>query len=452
MSAETFSISISGDSNDSNLVLSSASASIVDGADGSGAHLDAAINANLLTVKSDVTTVKSDVTTVKAGVVNVQTGVDSNATELAAIMAKLSTFSVAERDLLDVIKDRGFIRVGYKSQNAFPGVYDNSNVNQLGFTSSGFIPDLAKAIAQAIFGEDTFRILDVSGVKIQDGVLEIVRVETPTRFSELNADKYDVVLHFPTQTIDRNANQGAMFSNPMMTAFTRTMCNTEDLSGASDLSLNSNYDTFKFLEEKLGHIRYGTADNCTALVWGQVFKQEYPDISMSIVIGSSTTDLSNGNIDVYTSDDYYIAYLANTNARYSLIASAPTGSVLDLRDWISPALKKDQKNNNLMSVINTVLNIQLAAVDLDISSGNVDSVTSPASSSALNNLLFGTNLGGTFNSYTALGMVADAGKKVLQYGNAAQRMAYFDEPTGITDFAVRAVPSWGMVGLVTNSK
>ena len=434
-----YAISITGDSNDSNLVLGSTSGTVTESE-----------SVNVSGLNTAVAGVKTDVSGVNTAVGLVASAVADNKTHLEELMTKLNTFSVAERDLLDVIKDRGYIKVGYKTQ-ANNGAYDNSNVGQLGMTSSGYIPNLAKAIAQAIFGEDTLRIVDSSGVLLQEGKLQPVRVETATRFTQLNADEFDIVIHFPTMTMDRMINQGVAFSFPIGNASTRSLCRTSDLSGIADASLNSNLDTIKYLESELGHVRFGTSDNCTAKVWGETFKQEYPDISLSIVI-TNMDGFKSGESDMYTSDDWYVASNTGTDTSYSLIAAAPSGSVLDFNDYLGVALKRDQKNNKLMSVVNTVLSVQLRAMELDISSGNVDSVTEPASTSAVNNLLFGKNLGFSFNTYLAGDMVADAGKRILQYGNAEERASLLDIAAGVPGTVKKLVPSYGMVGLVPNSK
>jgi hypothetical protein len=457
-------IEITGDSNDSNLVLNSASATISE----SAASTDlsplaplatlatstsvASVKTDVASVKTDVASVKTDVASVKTDVASVKSVVDSNTTHLGNILTKLNTFGAVERDQLDVIKDRGYIRFGYANYLNVAGLSDTKNIGLETQTSEGWIPSLAKAVTASIFGDANMRVVDGSGTLVKSGNWQIVGTTTSTRFQQLVNDEFDVCLHFPTQTIDRTANQGVLFTNAFGNVTTRNVCRTHDISGLSDVSKNDFLEVFKEIAKVNNGVRYGTADNCTALVFGQAFKQQYPDISMTLVIGKyGPGDVSNGVIDTYTSDGWFIVGNAKNNPVLSAVPAPPSGSVLDFKDFYGMGLKIDQRNNKLHRLVNVVLSTVLKATELDVSSGNVSSFTEPAASSALNNLLFGKNIGGSVNSYVSMGMVHNAGVKILEYGNMKEFADAVDLYAGEENNMPKLVPSYGLTGIVPNS-
>ena len=228
MSGESFTISITGDSNDSNLVLGSEYASVSENASD-------AVNMDLTEVNTAVSGVKTDVAGVKTDVAGVKTAVDSNTSHLEEIMNKLTELNAFEKNKITIekLKELGYVKLNIpfyflpagmmqmKDQNGnLVSEYTNpqtkekslqledpsgvktyvdiSNLDKLvadrDLTPIGYAGTLMRAFAFMIFGDENKRIQLV------------LNSNSSMRFENLWNNHSHASFHYVTDTFSRRTN------------------------------------------------------------------------------------------------------------------------------------------------------------------------------------------------------------------------------------------------------
>lgn len=118
-------------------------------------------------------------------------------------------------DTLGTVLQRGLVRVGVRNAD-LPGFFTTS-------TAAGLEADLGRALAAALFGDETR--------------VEFVPTTASTRFSDLRSGAFDVLIRSTTRTLSRDTTEGVSFTAAYfydgqgIMAPTSTVTSTADLAG-----------------------------------------------------------------------------------------------------------------------------------------------------------------------------------------------------------------------------
>jgi hypothetical protein len=226
-----YTISITGSSNDSNLVLGSASGTVTE-----TGNVDVSeLNTSVAGVKTDVAAVKTDVAGVNTAVVGVKTAVDSNTAHLEELMTKLTELNAFEKNKITIesLKELGYVKLNIpfyflpagmlqmkdpsgnlvsqytnlqtkvkslqvEDPSGVKTYIDLSNLDKLvedrDLTPIGYVGKLMRAFAVMIFGDDNKRIKFV------------LNSNSSMRFENLWNNDSHASFHYVTDTFTRRTN------------------------------------------------------------------------------------------------------------------------------------------------------------------------------------------------------------------------------------------------------
>ena len=383
---------------------------------------------------------------VQSNIVNSLLNVQSNAVTNDNVNTKIlldAINSLQIKDLREKIVERGYLKVGIATNWTFPGFADFTNPNN----PEGYLIDISKMHALALFGEDTIRIVDTEGKVIQHGKLQFVHTTTPTRFQQLNDDEFDILMHAVTGTVDRLINQKTKLVAPYQ------IVNTLSVVDSSYNIESKSYDQIvQEIIDKNGKCRLGTSDNCTALIFSNQFKQLWSDPSqIEIVITENFIYGIGTDYDIYTTDGWVMKWISSVDP--SVKTMPPIDDpLLQFADKYYIGYRHNELNNDMGRISQIILNILFRAIKLGITRENALTfdVTDDLASEAL---LLGTYSGGD-SIYSDLHMPnSDFGRVLLsKFGNLEQITSNANELLG-EDALPKAFPGgdYGTNVFVTNA-
>ena len=220
---------------------------------------------------------------------------------------KLDKANTPSEDLLSVIKKRGYITVGVKTDTRPFGYLENGK-------NVGFDIDIAKRIAKDIFHDEN--------------KIKFVQVTPSNRLYFLNVEKVDMII--ATMTISPERRHVINFSKPYFVA------------GQAILVKNgSSIRTLSDLEKKNVGVLYGsTAEKNIRML--------LPSVN---VLGYKTYHdayraLKTGRILAITSDDTILRHYALTDSTVKLLPKRYT------KELYAVGVKKDDSSKSLLKLVN----------------------------------------------------------------------------------------------------
>ena len=361
---------------------------------------------------------------------NTNTALDVNNTNTQTLLDAINALNI--KDLREKIVERGYLKVGLPNW-PFRSFAKLLNPNTKDFTAEGYLPDICRMHATALFGDDTLRIEDTDGNVIQSGKLLFVATTTGTRFDQFNNDEFDILMHAVTGTVDRLVNKNVKCSTPYFIADTRSVVETTYYAAGKTYT-----DIVDDIVSAKGVCKLGTSDNCTALLFSQRFKQLYSDPSkIEIVITTKGNGGVGTDYEIYSTDGWALTYFSNVNPAVTILP-LPTNQELILADKLYVGYRHNEMNNDMDRLSKIILNILFRAVETGVTKANAatfDTTDKPSAEA----LLDGTDGGGT-SVYSTLKMPNDKYGRVIlsKFGNIEEIAAKVNNDT--TGLGVGAMP------------
>lgn len=216
---------------------------------------------------------------------------------------------------LDIIKKRGYIIVGVRSDSYPFGYKDSNNVR------AGLDVEIAQQIAKQIFNSDTY------------GRIEFVDVTAQDRISKLNSKQVDILA--ATMSVNEKRKLVMDFSTPYFVTSQKILVRGDS---------------------KISHLNYFNSKGRLCVVLGttgeKIIRLVAPNAN---VVGVKTYNeafdyLKNGAVDAILGDDCLLKGIINTNkGNYKIINRAYSN------EYYAIALRKTAESKELLNAINVAI-------------------------------------------------------------------------------------------------
>jgi hypothetical protein len=353
-----------------------------------------------------------------------------------------------KNDLRNQIIERKYLKIGISTGWNFPEFAVFNNANTLDFTAEGYLPNIAKMHAIALFGEATLRIVDNNGNLLKDGTLEFVSTTTPNRFNKFNNKDFDILMHAVTGTVDRLVKENVKLVAPYYIVDTRSAIDANYYLPNGTFSEN-----IQNIINQKGKCRLGTNDNCTALIFSQTVKSIWPNPDeIEVVIDNGFLDNFGSGYDIFSTDGWAVSYFSNESSVFDLLPK-PEDKLIQFSDKYYIAYRQDELNNDMTRISEIILNILFRAVKLGITKENALTfdVTNNLAAEAL---LDGTNPNSDELSLYSILKIPNSnfGRKLLNtFGNIQEIANALDSKLGLNAMPSTFIDNYGINAYVTSA-